>query len=168
MKGLQHSLARGPAALQPVMKKSFALKDFAIRTTGATGVGYGTASFGDFPDGNILFFGATAYLQFTKLDAGTTTTFDGDYSVGTTATADATLSTTDANIISSSALGAATAGLSPIARGTGSTLAMLDNTDGSLELNLNLIIDDAAISADDQDFTVDGVVTVLFSILNDD
>ena len=45
---------------------------------------------------------------------------------------------------------------------------MLDNTDGSLELNLNLIIDDAAVSADDQDFTVDGYVDLIYAVLGDD
>ncbi len=123
---------------------------------------------GDLPAGNILFFGAAAYLQFTKLDAGTTATFDGDYSVGTTATADATLSTTDANIIGSSALGAATAGVSPVVRGEGATAVMLNNTDGSLELNLNLIMDDAVVSADDQDFTVTGYIDRVYAVLGDD
>ena len=168
MKGLIRSLARGPAQNQAIRRQRVKLKDFAIRTTGATGDGYGTAVMGDLPDGNILFLGATAYLQFTKTDAGTTATFDGDYSIGTTATADATLSTTDANIIGSSALGAATAGVSPVVRGTGSTVVLLDNTDGSLELNLNLKLDDAEVSADNQDFTVTGVLDFVYVVLGDD
>jgi hypothetical protein len=167
-KGMPRVLARQPAQAQAVRRQRVKLSDLALRTSGASGVGFGTAVIGDLPQGNILFLGATAYLQFTKLDSGTTATFDGDYSVGTTATADATLGTTDANIIGSTALGAATAGLSPVARGEGATAAMLDNTDGSLELNLNLIIDDAAVSADDQDFTVDGVVDLIYAVLGDD
>jgi hypothetical protein len=167
-KGLPRSMARAAPQAQALRRQRVKLNDLAIRTSGASGVGFGSAVIGDLPAGNILFQGAIAYLQFTKLDAGTTATFDGDFSVGTTATADATLSTTDANIIGSSALGAATAGLSPVVRGEGATQAMLDNTDGSLELNLNLIIDDAAVSADDQDFTVDGYVDLIYAVLGDD
>ena len=48
------------------------------------------------------------------------------------------------------------------------TQAMLDNTDGSLELNLQLIVDDADISADNVDFTVEGYVLLLLSVLSDD
>lgn len=169
-KGLPRSMkraARNPQSA-PILRQRVKLSDLAIRTSGATGVGFGTAVMGDLPAGNILFYGAAAYLQFTKLDAGTIATFDGDFSIGTTPTADATLDSTDANIVGSSALGAATAGVSPVVRGVGSTVAMLDNTDGSLELNLNLIIDDASVSADDQDFTVDGVVDLVYSVLLDD
>ena len=167
-KGLPRSLSRGKAANAPVIKKQkFKFKDVAIAVAGTSGVGYGTAVIGDFPEGNILFLGAVAYAQFTTADSDVQATFDGDYSVGTTPTADATLSGTDANIIASSALGAATAGVSPNARGTGTTAAVFDNTDGSLEVNLNLIIDDANISGTG-DFTAEGVVEVAYAVMLDD
>jgi hypothetical protein len=169
MKGLKRSLSRG--GNQGVVRRSvFRLADLAIEVDGATGVGFGSAVLGDLPEGNILLLGAIAYLQFTK-GAGATgvqDAFDGDYSVGTTATADATLSGTDVNVIPSSALGAATSGVSPVARGANGTPAMLDNTDGSLELNLNLLIDDANISADDQGLTAEGYVELLYSVMGDD
>lgn len=165
-KGLPRSLARGKGT-QTVKLQKFAFKDVAIAVAGASGVGYGTAVIGDFPEGNILFLGAVAYAQFTTADSDVQAAFDGDYSVGTTATADATLSSTDANIVGSSALGAATDGVSPVARGTGATVAMLDNTDGSLELNLNLIIDDANISGTG-DFTATGYVEVAYAMMSDD
>jgi hypothetical protein len=168
MKGLPRSLSRANAQNQAVRRQRVLVKALALTTSGATGVGFGTVVIGDLPAGNILFFGAASYLQFTKGSAGTTATFDGDYSVGTTATADATLSDTDANIIGSAALGAAVAGVSPVARGTGATAVMLDNTDGSLELNLNLIIDDASVSADAQAFTATGYVDLVYSVLGDD
>ena len=168
MKGLPRSMQRANAQAQAVRRQRVPVKALAMTTTGLSGVGYGTVVIGDLPAGNILFLGAASYLQFTKGSAGTAATFDGDYSVGTTATADATLSTTDANLIGSAALGAATAGVSPVARGTGATAAMLDNTDGSLELNLNLIIDDANVSADAQAFTVTGYVDLIYSVLGDD
>ena len=148
--------------------KTIPVRDLAIRTTGASGVGYGSVVIGGLPEGNILFLGAAAYLKFTKLDAGTIATFDGDYSIGSTATADATLTGGDADIIPSTALGAATAGVSPMVRGVNATQLILDNTDGSLELNLNLIIDDASVSADDQDFTVSGAISLAYLVLGDD
>lgn len=172
-KGLPRSLSRGDAIKQEVIKQTFTLNDLAITVDGATGVGFGTAVIGDLPEGNILFLGAMSYLQFTTAESsGITTTFDGDYAIGTVATADANVSDSgEANIIASTALGAATAKVSPLARGEGGgalTGVIFNNTDGSLELNLNLLIDDASISADDIDFTVDGHVVLLYSVLSDD
>lgn len=164
MKGLPRSLAHANIGVS----RNIPVRNLAIRTMGATGVGYGTAVIRDLPEGNILLLGAIAYLQFTKLDAGTTATFDGDYAIGSAPTADATLSGAEVDIIPSTALGAATAGVSPMVRGANATQVMLDNTDGSLELNLNLLIDDAAVSADDQDFTVNGVVSLAYIVMGDD
>lgn len=164
MKGLPRSLAHANIGVS----KNIPVRNLAVRTTGATGVGFGTAVIRDLPEGNILLLGAVAYLQFTKLDAGTLATFDGDYAIGSAPTADATLNGAEVDIIPSTALGAATAGVSPMARGANATQVILDNTDGSLELNLNLLIDDASVSADDQDFTVSGVVTLAYLVLGDD
>lgn len=164
MKGLPRSLAHANIGVS----KNIPVRNLAIRTTGATGVGFGTAVIRDLPEGNLLLLGAVAYLQFTKLDAGTLATFDGDFAIGSTATADATLDGTDVNIIPSTPLGAATGGVSPMVRGAQPAQTILDNTDGSLELNLNLLIDDASVSADDQDFTVSGVVTLALIVLGDD
>lgn len=167
MKGLPRSLSRSATGAGG-SPKTFPITALAIRTTGATGVGFGTAVIRDLPQGNILLLGAVAYLQFTKLDAGTIATFDGDYAIGTAPTADATLNGAEVDIIPSTALGAATAGVSPMVRGANATQVMLDNTDGSLELNLNLLIDDASASADDQDFTVSGVLSLAYIVLGDD
>jgi len=164
MKGLPRSLAHANIGVS----KNIPVRNLAIRTTGASGVGFGTAVIRDLPEGNLLLLGAVAYLQFTKLDAGTIATFDGDYALGSAPTADATLNGAEVDIVPSTALGAATAGVSPFARGANATQVILDNTDGSLELNLNLLIDDASVSADDQDFTVNGVVTLALIVLGDD
>lgn len=167
-KGLPRSLARGKAGNAPVVRKQkFPFKNVAISVAGTTGVGFGTAVIGDFPEGNILFLGAVAYATFTSADTDVQATYDGDFAIGTTPTADATLSGTDANIIGSTALGAATAGVSPNVRATSSNAATLDNTDGSLELNLNLIIDDANISGT-ADFTAEGIVEVAYAVMLDD
>lgn len=165
-KGLPRSLARGKGQFT-VRKQKFPVKALAISVAGTTGVGFGTAVMGDLPEGNIMFLGAMAYLTFTSADADVQATYDGDFAIGTTATADATLSSTDANIIASAALGAATSGVSPTVRASNATAAVFDNTDGSLELNLNLIVDDANISGT-ADFTADGMVEVLYAVMLDD
>jgi len=170
-KGLPRSMSRGSALRQETMKQTFVAKNVAITVDGATGVGWGTAVIGDLPAGNILLLGAVAYMKFTTASASVQDAFDGDYSIGTTPTADATISGTDADIIPSTALGAATSKASPRVRGVSTTSlngAILDNTDGSLELNLNLIIDDANISADDVPFTASGELILLYAVLGDD
>lgn len=166
MKGLIRSLSRNPVQ-QAVRKQIVRLSNVAISVAGTTGVGFGSAVIGDLPAGNILLLGAVSYLQFTTADADVQVTFDGDYSIGSAPTADVTLSGAEVDIIPSTALGAATAGVSPVARGAQGTQAMLDNTDDSLELNLNLLSDDANISGTG-DFTVSGYVVLLYSVLGDD
>lgn len=170
MKGFVRALTRGKPQNAPVVRQRVKLRNKPIQVNGLTGVGWGTTVVGDLPDGNILFLGATAYLQFTKAAAasGIQAAFDGDYSIGSAPTADAALAGAEVDIVPSSALGAATAGVSPVARGANATQVMLDNTDGSLELNLNLLIDDANISADAQDLTVSGVIDLAYIVLGDD
>lgn len=168
-KGLPRSLVRA-TPIAAVIQKIRVPIDHTVTVDGATGVGFGTVVVAGLPEGNILFLGAVSYATVTKAAGATgiTATFDGDYSIGTTATADATITGTDANVIASTALGAATAGVSPTARGANATSAVFDNTDGSLELNLNLLIDDAAISANDQDVVVTGSILLSYVVLGDD
>lgn len=168
-KGLPRSFARA-TPIEASIRKVRVSVNHEIEVDGATGVGFGSVAVGYLPEGNILFLGAVSYIKLTK-DAtatGITATFDGDYSIGSTATADATLSGTDADVIGSTALGAATAGVSPVSRGANATSVILDNTDGSLELNLNLLIDDASIDADDQLLLAVGSVELSYVILGDD
>jgi hypothetical protein len=168
MKGLIRSLRRGSPSRAAVVKQAIKVNRVPISVAGTTGVGFGTAVIGDFPEGNILFLGAVSYLQFTTSDVDVQAAFDGDMSVGTTPTADATLSGTEINVIPSTALNPATAGVSPVVRGSSTASgAVFDNTDGSLELNLNLLIDDANIGGTG-DFTVSGVVFVSYVVLGDD
>ena len=168
MKGLVRSLSRGSQSRQVVHKVSYPLKALAISVAGTSGVGWGTVVLGDLPEGNILVLGAVSYLKVTSADADITAVFTGNYGVGSTATADATLTGTDVNVLPSTAISAATLGVSPLTRAVSTAApAVLDNTDGSLELNLNLIIADAEISGT-ADCTLDGVVYLSFVVLGDD
>jgi hypothetical protein len=170
-KGLPRSLARANVN-SPAKRLDLTFEDLSITVDGATGVGFGSAVCGDLPSGNILLLGAVSYVTFTgPTSASLADNYDGDYSIGSTATADATLSGTEVDFIQSTALGAATAEVSPRARGTSAAAiagTVLDNTDGSLELNLNLLIDDANISADDLVFTADGEIHISYIVLGDD
>jgi hypothetical protein len=104
--------------------------------------------------GNLMFFGALCYVTFTKVSGSITDTFDGDFSIGTTADANGALAAGDIDIINTTPMGAATAGVSPRIRALTpatsgvltSNVTIFDNTAADLELNLNVLIDDAAIS----------------------
>ena len=169
-KGLQRSLSRGAVTRQEIVKQDIKVKNLAVAVADGA-PGFGTAVIAGLPQGNLLFLGAVAYLQFQTTSANVTATFDGDYGIGTIPTADNDLADAgDADIVPSTALGAATAKLSPVVRGVSTDAlggGIIDNTDGSLELNLNLLIDDAAISGA-ASFTVNGTVSIAYIVMQDD
>lgn len=171
MKGLPRSTSRAAPQLAPIRKHRVTKRAAALEVDGATGVGFGTVVVGDFPQGNILFLGAAAYLQVTETDAGISDTFSGDYGVGTTPASDGTLTGGDVDIIPSTALGPAVSSVTPRTRGASAaaqTGVILDNTDGSLEVNLNVLVDDADISADDATATFDLDLVMSYVMLDDD
>lgn len=171
MKGLVRSRSRGKQGIAALSRMIIPFRSFPITVTDpGAAVAWNTAVFGDFPEGNILFLGAIAYLQYSSSAAGVIATFDGDFSIGTAPTADASLTAGEVDIIPSTALGAATAKVSPMVRATHAvavTGTVYDNTDGSLELNLNTLIDDASISATSA-FTINGFFQMLYSVVGDD
>jgi hypothetical protein len=167
-KGLPRSLAH--AKDDVLQKVVIPVKNVTISVVDGA-PGYGSVALAGLPEGNVLFLGAVAYLQLLTADADITTTFDGDYSIGTAATVDGDLAdANEADIIPSTALGAATAKLSPVVRGV-STDALggliIDNTANTLNFNLNLLIDDAAISGA-ANFTVNGTLYLAYLVLGDD
>jgi len=169
MKGLPRSLARAKQEQARIVTLRIPLKDMPLTVAGTTGVGFGSAVISGLPQGNILLLGAVAYAQFSKNgDADVQDTFDGDFSIGTVPTADVDVSDTgEADIIASTPLGAATAGLSPVLRVTNAAQAIIDNTAADLELNLNLLIDDANISGA-ATFLVNGSLNIAYIVLGDD
>lgn len=171
-KGLPRSMSRGAPQRQEIIKQTVVLdgKTVSVSATGSA-VGWGTVVIGDIPEGNILLLGAVAYVQFSGsgTDPNLTATWDGDFSIGTSPTADVTLSGTEVDLIGSTALGAATAEVSPRVRAVNATQAMLDNTDGSMELNLNVLIDAANITDDETVvLNVSGVLQLAYIVMLDD
>lgn len=171
-KGLRRSLSRGPQhdRKDAPRRHLITLDAVAMTVDGASGAGDGQLVAGDFPEGNIVFLSAVSYLEFSGPvgDAGLVDTWEGDYSVGTTPDSGDDLTGTDADIVGSTALAAATAEVSPRTRGIGITQAVFDNTDGSLEINVNLLVDDADISADGIAFTVAGEIELMYALVLDD
>ena len=127
---------------------------FPVVTGNTTGASFGSKQVYDFPAGRVAIISNLAYFtQITfNTEAGTNGDIagagSGDYSMGSTATADATLATTDVDLLPSTAM------LDPFVTGVGrsnvgSALAALVQFDGTttpLDMYLNVIIDDADVS----------------------
>lgn len=174
-KGLPRSQARGAPLRQEIIKQTVVVRDATV-TVSATGsaIGFGSAVIGDLPEGNVLLLGAVAYMQLSGSgsDANLTADWEGDFGVGTTPADDATITAGDVDVIQSTALAAATAEVGPRTRGTNAAAicgTVLDNTDGSLELNLNVLIDAADITDDESvDLTANGELQISYVMLLDD
>lgn len=150
---------------------TFTSELFAI-TDQPSVVAYAGQKFYDFPEGIILIHGAVANLTIGKDAAGVDDDFDGDFSIGTvTAGNDATLTSTEANIIASTAMPQATTG-STTAKGhaTGSEVPLiLDGTTTAIDAYLNFLIDDADhdVSTTPTNLIVTGTVNLFWSLLGD-
>ncbi|CAB4169249.1 hypothetical protein UFOVP1516_63 [uncultured Caudovirales phage] len=94
--------------------------------------GFGSILLQGFPKGNIQVEEALANLQFTCTDANITAAFSGVFSVGTAQTASATLTGTSANIVASTAIAAATAGVSLVTPNTPAVLSLVVNNSDSV------------------------------------
>ena len=176
-KGLPRSHDAANKAFAPIVRDTFVIKGKTVVLTEDAGgqPAWATLIVGDFPEGNILFFGAASYFTFagSGADADLGDTWAGDYGVGTTPSTDDTtpLVTTFEDIIQTGAIAAATAEVSPRTRGVstdGEAGVMYDNTDGSLELNLNLLVDAADITGDDSVITIDGELYISYVVLGND
>lgn len=137
---------------------------FALTDVAAT-VAYSGKKIYDMPAGAILFLAAKADLALSKSSAGVNTDWDGDVSLGTvTASNNATLTSTEANLIPSTPTPQAVAGVTTADGVSTSTEAakIIDGTATAMDVYLNLLVDDA-----DQDVTgtpcnliVNGTVTL--------
>lgn len=171
-KGLSRSLARGRALKKPIINQTIRVNTLVTATAAATGVGFGNVALAAFPEGNVLFLGAVANLRFSALGANATNAiaaFNGDYSIGSGADADGTLSGAEVNLVASTALGPAVARVTPFARGSGATQVVLDNTARTLNMNLNVLVDAADITdATSVTLTVEGTLDIAYVMLGDD
>lgn len=175
-KGLPRSLAHAVPGTEVFVKRyRYLVKNLTVTVTAgaSTAKGFGTAVLGTFPQGNILLLGGVSYLQFRTADADAIAAWEGEYAIGTAATADATLTGTDGNIIALADIAAATAKLSPVTRGVcpadATQIEIYDNTASTINLNLNMTTDDDSITDSlVADFTVNGYVDLVYIVLGDD
>lgn len=127
-----------------------------VVVTNVTGASFGSQQLYTYQQGRIYNLGG--YTQFTRIDwAGQIADGgSGDYSIGTTASSDATLAGTDVDIQASTAM------LDPFVSGigTGSGVfaapAAFDGTTTAKEAHFNVIVDDADVGDTDVD-------TILFT-----
>jgi hypothetical protein len=140
------------------------------------GVGFGTVPIGDLPTGMLFITHAKGSIKLQTTDTDISATFNGDFAIGTTPTADATVTSTDADILPLTAVGPAVARVAPAVSArranpdttsaiTYGAAQYLDNTAGGLELNLNVLIDAADIvDATSGVFLADGWVDIMLSV----
>lgn len=131
-----------------------------VTVANTTGASFGSQKIYDFPLGRILIIGGRMYpFTLTWTDTDIAAAGSGDISLGTTATADATLNSTDVDIMASTAL------LDPFvlgvggvgAAGLGGTLVnntFFDGTATAKDLYINLIIDDADVADEASDIVL--------------
>lgn len=157
----------------PYRKTVLKFTNVAFAMTDAAGVvAYSGKKVYDLPEGDIMFFGATANLVLTKSSSGVIDTWDGDFALGTvTAAADATLTSTEANLIPSTATPQAVAAATT-AKGVSTSTEgakIFNGTGTAVDVYLNFLVDDT-----DQDVTttpcnliVNGTVTLFWANLGD-
>lgn len=131
-----------------------ALDSLPVVTGNTTGASFGSKQLYTFPQGRILIKGVLAYFRLITfntaagVDGDIAAAGSGDYSIGSTASADATLGGTDIDLLPSTAM------LDPFVAGVGrsnvgsalAASAQFDGTTTPLSAYLNAIIDDADVS----------------------
>lgn len=132
---------------------------------GAAGCHGGTKIY-DFPAGNVIILGATTDLAITAGAGGITDTASVVGSVGSVvaATDNATLTTTEANIVPSTT--ATLTGGVGACDGESTAVAILDGTATAVDAYLNFAVPDAGSSASDT-LSVTGTVTIVWVALGD-
>lgn len=152
-----------------VHKTVLTLASTPVTVANVTGASFGGAKLYDFPAGRVLVLGVTASLGFVWTDEDIAQDGSGDFSLGTTITADATLDGTDVNLLPLTAM------TDPFVLGVGAATANalaasahFDGTATAIDLNLNIIIDDADVSDGASDVVLaSGTVTVTWVNLGD-
>lgn len=132
----------------------FSYAGLPVVTGNTTGASFGSRQIYDFPAGRIAIVSNLAYFNLITFNTAAGSDGDiagagsGDYGMGTTATADATIATTDVDLLPSTAM------LDPFVAGVGrsnvgsalAAMAQFDGTTTAVDMFLNVIIDDADVA----------------------
>jgi hypothetical protein len=150
-----------------VHKTVLTLTALSVTMTDATTAGnQGLQKIYDFPEGNILILGATTDLAIAAGVGGITDTAAVVGSIGSVAAsnADATLTSTEANIVPSTSA-TLTGGVGAFG-GQSTASAMLDGTATAVDAYLNFAVPDAGSTGNDT-MSVTGTVTLVWVNLGD-
>ena len=146
--------------------------DVAIALTDEAGtIAYGSLKVYDLPEGAILLHGAVQDVALTKSSAGVDDDWNGDVGVGTTAADnDASLATTEQDIIPTTATPQAVSGVTTAdGLSTTSELAIFDGTATAKDIYVNLLVDDADhdVTSTPCNLILNGTLTITWVDLGD-
>lgn len=156
-----------------VHKTVLTLTDVAVALSDNAGtIAYGGLKLYDWPEGLIAIQGASMDIALTKSSAGVNADWDGDTALGSvTATNDASLATTEQNIIPTTATPQASSG---VTTGDGLSTAteavtVLNGTSTAADLYLNYLVDDADhdVTSTPCNLIANGTITIVWSNLGD-
>lgn len=142
----------------------------AVAMTDEAGVvAYGGVKFFDFPVGGINILSCLSDMDLTKSSAGVIDAWDGDFAIGTvTASNNATLTSTEANVIASTATPQAVSGATT-ANGLNTAAVYLDGTGTAVDLYYNLLVDDADhdVTTTPCNLILNGTITLTYLLQGD-
>ncbi len=164
------TVAAAEGGTGPFHQTVLTLTDFPVLVGNTTGISFGSRELYAFPQGRISIRGCTLKLLTFKLTdplnvTPIATTHGGDVAVGTTATADATLTGTDVDLLPSTSIDPISAG---IAGATLAADALFDGTTTAKKAFMNVIIDDSDVADGASDLIlVSGTLTITWLFLGD-
>lgn len=132
-------------------------------------VAYGGIKVYDFPEGLVHVLAAVSDFALTKSSAGVIAAFDGDVGVGTvTASNNATLASTEQNIIPTTATPQAVAGVTT-ADAVSTAAVTIDGSVTAADVFVNLLVDDADhdVTGTPADLILNGTLTLVWSNVGD-
>ncbi len=151
------------------IRTTLKLSNQVITMTDATAAGcHGSIKLYDFPACNLLFLGATCDLAVTAGAGGITDTAAVVAAIGTVAvsTADATLTTTEADLIPSTAATLAAGAGAAKGKTLTTGVVVFDGTSTAKDAYLNFAVPDAGSTGNDT-LIVSGTITLVWSNLGD-
>lgn len=155
------------ATLGGLVTETYTFTNRSVTITDNTTSGaHGNLKLVDLPEGNITILGATTNLTIARVGTNITATAAIVSSIGTVAAAntDATLTSTEANIVPST-VATLTAGAGS-AKGESTAVLIADGTTTPVAVYLNFAMPDASSAGNDA-LTVNGAVTIVYCVSGD-
>lgn len=135
-------------------------------TDNTTSGAHGNLKIVDLPEGNVVIVGATTNLTIARVGTNITATAAVVAAVGTVAAAntDATLTSTEANIVPST-VATLTAGAG-VVKGVSTSGSTINGTTTRVPVFLNFAMPDASSGGNDA-LTVNGTITLVYTLIGD-